>query len=299
MEERLQKIIARAGVASRRHAEELITAGQVAVNGKVVTELGTKADAGRDHIRVSGKLLRDRETKVYIMLHKPDGVVATLRDPEGRRTVADFLSGVQGRVFPVGRLEYHTAGLLLLTNDGDLANRIMRAHALPQKYCCKVSGALSDAEIRDAQSRARVKMQRAKGMPGGWWDVTTAGVSKDAFRDVLFASKHPVEKMKRIAVGRLELGSLAQGEYRHVTRDEVAELERAVTRAELHPEGSGEIVAARGRSKPPARGFRARRHSQGAGKSVAKSTLRPESRSAAGSAPRARTLKDRFRKRKG
>ena len=254
MEERLQKIIARAGVASRRHAEELITAGQVAVNGQVVTELGTKADAARDHIRVSGKLLRDRETKVYIMLHKPDGVVSTLRDPEGRRTVADFLSGVQGRVFPVGRLEYHTSGLLLLTNDGDLANRMMRAHALPQKYCCKVSGALSDGELREVQTRGRVKMQRAKGMPGGWWDVTTAGVSKDAFRDALFASKHPVEKMKRIAVGHLELGPLGPGEYRHVTRDEVAELERAVTRAELHPEGSGEIVAARGGPKTASRG---------------------------------------------
>ncbi|HEV2618031.1 MAG TPA: S4 domain-containing protein [Candidatus Acidoferrales bacterium] len=261
MEERLQKIIARAGVASRRHAEELITAGQVAVNGQVVTELGTKADAARDHIRVSGKLLRERETKVYIMLHKPDGVVSTLRDPEGRRTVADFLSGVQGRVFPVGRLEYHTSGLLLLTNDGDLANRMMRAHALPQKYCVKVSGALSEAELREVQSRGRVKMQRAKGMPGGWWDVTTAGVSKDAFRDALFGSKHPVEKMKRIAVGRLELGPLGPGEYRHVTRDEVAELERSVTRAELHPEGSGEIVAAKGRAKATGRGFRKRKRS--------------------------------------
>src|SRR5487761_155810 len=254
MEERLQKIIARAGAASRRHAEELIVAGEGAGDGQVVRELGTKADAERDHIRVSGKLLRAREAKVYIMLHKPDGVVATMRDPEGRSTIADFLSGVPGRVFPVGRLEYHTSGLLLLTNDGELANRMMRAHALPQKYCCKVSGALSDAEIRETQSRARVKMQRAKGMPGGWWDVTTAGVSKDAFRDALFASKHPVEKMKRIAVCHLELGPLGPGEYRHVTRDEVAELERAVTRAELHPEGSGEIVAGRGGAKLATRG---------------------------------------------
>jgi 23S rRNA pseudouridine2605 synthase len=130
MEERLQKIIARAGVASRRHAEELISSGQVAVNGQTVTELGAKADAERDHIRVAGKLLHASETKVYIALNKPDGVVSTLQDPEGRRTIAGFLHGLQGRIFPVGRLEYHASGLMLLTNDGELANRTMRAHEL-------------------------------------------------------------------------------------------------------------------------------------------------------------------------
>ncbi|MFZ0641257.1 MAG: pseudouridine synthase [Candidatus Acidiferrales bacterium] len=232
MEERLQKIIARAGVASRRHAEELISSGQVAVNGHVVTELGTKADAERDHIRVAGKLLHAKETKVYLALHKPDGVVATMQDPEGRRTVADFLHGVPGRVFPVGRLEYHASGLMLLTNDGELANRMMRAHQLRQEYLCKVDGALNEGEVRDVERRGHVKMQRAKGMPSGWWEVKAGGVSKDEFRKTLIAGGHHVDKLRRIAIGNLELGALAPGEYRHLTREEVMDLERVVAKAE-------------------------------------------------------------------
>ncbi|MGC1105980.1 MAG: pseudouridine synthase [Candidatus Acidiferrales bacterium] len=232
MQERLQKIIARAGVASRRHAEALISSGQVAVNGQVVTELGTKADATRDHIRVAGKLLRATETKVYIALHKPDGVVATLQDPEGRKTIAHFLRGVPGRVFPVGRLEYHASGLMLLTNDGELANRMMRAHQLKQEYLCKVDGALNEGEVREAERRGRVKMQRAKGMPSGWWEVKAGGVSKDEFRKTLIASGHHVDKLRRIAIGNVELGPLAPGEYRHLTREEVMDLEHVVAKAE-------------------------------------------------------------------
>ncbi|MFZ0212349.1 MAG: S4 domain-containing protein [Candidatus Acidiferrales bacterium] len=262
MEERLQKIIARAGVASRRSAEELISSGQVAVNGQVVTELGTKADAGRDHIRVSGKLLRPSETKVYIALDKPVGVVATMRDPEGRRTIADFLHGVPGRVFPVGRLEYHASGLLLLTNDGDLANRMMRAHTLPQVYLCKISKALSETEIRDAEQKGHAKMQRAKGLPGGWWQVTLSGATKDKFRQALFASGHPVDKVKRITIGYLELGALGPGEYRHLTSEEVSELDRALTRAERHPEAPNEIARApRSAPKAKPRNFYARKRS--------------------------------------
>jgi 23S rRNA pseudouridine2605 synthase len=232
MRERLQKIIARAGVASRRHAEELISSGQVAVNGQVVTELGTKADAERDHIRVAGKLLHATERKVYIALYKPDGVVATLQDPEGRKTIAHFLTGLPGRVFPVGRLEYHASGLMLLTNDGELANRMMRAHQLRQEYLCKIDGALSDAEIREVERVGHVKLQRAKGMPAGWWEVKAGGVSKDEFRRALIAGGHHVDKLRRIAIANIELGALGPGEYRHITREEVAELERLVAKAE-------------------------------------------------------------------
>jgi 23S rRNA pseudouridine2605 synthase len=232
MQERLQKIIARAGVASRRHAEELISSGQVAVNGHVVTELGTKADAARDHIRVAGKLLHASETKVYVALHKPDAVVSTLRDPEGRKTIAGFLSGLPGRVFPVGRLEYHASGLMLLTNDGDLANRMMRARELKQEYLCKIEGALSEAEIRGAERGSRVKLERAKGMPAGWWHVKASGVSKDEFRQSLIAGGHHVDKLRRIAIGNIELGALPPGQYRHISREEIAELERLVTNAE-------------------------------------------------------------------
>lgn len=232
MQERLQKIIARAGVASRRHAEELISSGQVSVNGKIVTELGTKANAERDHIRVAGKLLRPTETRVYIALHKPDGVVATLQDPEGRRSIGDFLRGLPGRVFPVGRLEYHASGLVLLTNDGELANRLMRAHELKQEYLCKVTPALTEEEIRHAEQRGQVKFERAKGMPAGWWQVRAGGASRDEFRQALIAAGHHVDKLRRTSVGNIELGALPPGRYRHIPREEIAELEQLVAKAE-------------------------------------------------------------------
>lgn len=247
MEERLQKIIARAGVASRRHAEDLISSGQVAVNGQIVTELGTKADAERDHIRVAGKLLHASETKVYIALHKPDRVVSTLQDPEGRRTIADFLRGLPGRVFPIGRLEYHASGLMLLTNDGELANRMMRAHELKQEYLCKVEGTLSEAEIRDVERSSRVKLQRAKGMPAGWWHARTGGASKDEFRQSLIAAGHHVDKLRRIAIGNIELGALPSGLYRHVSREEIAELEELVGKAEKRAVASAPVAREKGR----------------------------------------------------
>src|SRR5439155_8140235 len=125
--ERLQKIIAAAGIASRRSAEKLITSGAVSVNGQIVTELGTKADPERDHIRVNGKLLHGAERHVYLLMNKPKGYVTTLSDPERRPTVMDLLRGVGARVYPVGRLDYASEGLLLLTNDGEFANRLMKA----------------------------------------------------------------------------------------------------------------------------------------------------------------------------
>jgi len=145
MLERLQKIIARAGLASRRHAEELIASGCVTVNGRVISELGTKADESRDHIKVSGKLLRPAGQRVYLLLHKPPAVVSTMSDPEGRISLRDLLHGVSERVFPVGRLEYHASGLVLLTSDGELANRILRSHNLPQTYELKLKSLLTFA----------------------------------------------------------------------------------------------------------------------------------------------------------
>src|SRR5271168_3961060 len=126
MEERLQKIIARAGLASRRRAEEMIASGMVTVNGKVITEMGTKADPAKDHIKVGGKLLHIESENIYVLLNKPPEVVSTMSDPEGRTSLRDLLHGIPGRVFPVGRLEYHAAGLVLLTNDGNLTNRIRK-----------------------------------------------------------------------------------------------------------------------------------------------------------------------------
>jgi 23S rRNA pseudouridine2605 synthase len=146
--ERLQKIIAAAGIASRRKAEEMIASGLVEVNGRTVTELGTKADPERDHIRVNGKLLRGAERHVYLLMYKPKGYVTTAHDPEGRPTVMDLLRGIHARVYPVGRLDYGSEGLLLLTNDGDLAYRLMKAAShVPKVYLVKVAGKPDEAGL--------------------------------------------------------------------------------------------------------------------------------------------------------
>jgi len=228
MEERLQKIIARAGVASRRRAEAMITSGLVTVNGRVVTELGTKADASRDHIKVAGKLLWPEAKLVYLALHKPPEVVSTMSDPEGRPCLRDFLHGIPERVFPVGRLEYHASGLVFLTNDGDLANLLLRAHQLPQKYQLKVKSPLSRDEIESLarSTGARISFLRAKDSP--WYEVTLSEARRDALRNRLFQSGHPVEKLKRMAIASLELGPLAPGRCRSLSPAEVRALRRSL-----------------------------------------------------------------------
>jgi 23S rRNA pseudouridine2605 synthase len=231
MMERLQKIIAHAGVASRRHAEQLILSGQVTVNGRRVTELGTKADPNRDHIKVAGKLLHAPEEKIYLLLHKPPLVVSTMSDPEGRRSLAGLLHGISQRVFPAGRLEYQTSGLLLLTNDGDLANRMMKAHRLPQTYWLKVKGRLNEEERRRIENTVGVGLRRLKDAPNPWYEATVTESSSDQLRQLLGRMSHPVEKMKRVKISALELASVPPGRYRHLTREEIAKLERAVTKA--------------------------------------------------------------------
>ena len=145
--ERLQKLIARAGISSRRAAEELITSGRVRVNGRVVTELGAKADPHRDRIEVDGQRLVS-EDLVYVVLHKPRGVVSTLRDPEGRPTVGELLRGAPSRVYPVGRLDFATSGVLLMTNDGDFANGLLHPRGgAPKTYVLKVQGLMEDTDV--------------------------------------------------------------------------------------------------------------------------------------------------------
>ncbi len=149
MLERLQKIIARAGIASRRHAEELIRSGQVTVNRVVVTELGAKADAEHDRVEAAGKVARVSEDRVYVLLNKPPEIVSTLADPEGRRTLRNLLVGVPERVFPVGRLDYAASGAVFLTNDGELASRMLKASPnLLQTFWIKVKGRLSEAQLK-------------------------------------------------------------------------------------------------------------------------------------------------------
>jgi 23S rRNA pseudouridine2605 synthase len=228
MEERLQKIIARAGLASRRRAEQLIASGLVTVNGQTVTELGSKADASRDHIKVSGKLLRPPKELVYIALHKPASVVSTMEDPEGRRSLRDLLHGISERVFPVGRLEYNASGLLLLTNDGELTNQILQSHHLPQTYQMKVKGRLSPTEIDELSRATGARISRLRSGDAPWYEATLSEARRDSLRNRLFQSGHPVEKMRRVGMGGVELGSLPPGAIRALSAGEVAALKRAL-----------------------------------------------------------------------
>jgi 23S rRNA pseudouridine2605 synthase len=235
--ERLQKIIAAAGIASRRKAEELITGGLVSVNGQVVTELGTKADLERDHIRVNGKLLHGAERHVYLLMNKPKGYVTTLRDPEGRPTVMDLLRGVGARVYPIGRLDYASEGLLLLTNDGDLANRMMKAAShVPKTYMVKVAGnptgeglgrlregisIPTDRGRRVRTAPARIRIIRESANP--WYEVTLIEGKNRQIRRMFEEIGHHVEKIKRVRYGPLEL-DVHPGKFRKLSIEEVTKL---------------------------------------------------------------------------
>ena len=198
MQERLQKIIARAGIASRRHAEQLIVSGQVRVNGRVVTELGTKADAGDDRIEAAGRVITAEERRVYILLNKPPEIVATMADPEGRKTLRNLLRGLPERVYPVGRLDYSASGLIFLTNDGDLADEMLkRWKNLSQVYHIKVKGRLTPEQLdqfgREAGARMRPVRQpdAARGhVANFWYEVALKDSKRDALRKVFPALQH-------------------------------------------------------------------------------------------------------------
>jgi 23S rRNA pseudouridine2605 synthase len=236
MLERLQKIIARAGIASRRHAEQLILSGQVRVNGQVITELGSKADAKEDRIEAAGKLVEANERRVYIILNKPPEVVSTMADPEGRKTLRNCLKGLPERVYPVGRLDYDASGLVFLTNDGDLAAEMLKDWAnLQQHYHVKIKGRLMMEELErlGRNAGATIRTVRQPDATRGhaenfWYEVALQDSKKDILRRVLFAEKHPVEKLKRIGLGPLTLEGLPQGRYRLLIDKEVDELRRAL-----------------------------------------------------------------------
>jgi 23S rRNA pseudouridine2605 synthase len=238
--ERLQKIIAAAGIASRRKAEQLITGGLVSVNGQVVTELGSKADAETDHIRVNGKLLHGAERHIYLLMNKPKGYVTTLRDPEGRPTVMDLLHGVGARVYPVGRLDYASEGLLLLTNDGEFANHLMKAAShVPKTYMVKVAGKPSGDSLSrlraglfiPSQRGRRVKTAPAKvrvirESENPWYEVTLIEGKNRQIRRMFEEIGHHVEKIKRVRYGALEL-DVHPGKFRRLTPQEVTRLKSA------------------------------------------------------------------------
>jgi len=238
--ERLQKIIAAAGIASRRKAEELITSGHVQVNGTVVTELGTKADPDSDHIKVNGKLLQREQRHVYLLLNKPKGYVTTVSDPEKRPTVMDLIRGVKGRVYPVGRLDYASEGLLLLTNDGSLANLLMKAAShVPKTYVVKVSGTPAEdaiAKLRAGVSIATDDGKRVRTGPASvkivkqatnpWYEITLIEGRNRQIRRMFESVGHHVEKIKRVRYGPLTL-DVPPGEFRSLTLKEVERLKSA------------------------------------------------------------------------
>jgi 23S rRNA pseudouridine2605 synthase len=236
-QERLQKVLSQAGIASRRQAEKIMAEGRVTVNGTIVTELGSKADLQTDHIKVDGKLIRAPKHLVYVALHKPDNTVTTVTDPEGRATVMSLLRGLKERIYPVGRLDYHSEGLLLLTNDGDLANRIMSAHThLAKTYLVKVTGELSTDEAQ--RFRDGVPIMGRRTLPAGlklmqhaqnpWYEVKLYEGRNNQIRLMFKHFGKLVEKLKRVRIGPLGLGPLKPGEFRHLTEEEVKKLKRAV-----------------------------------------------------------------------
>jgi 23S rRNA pseudouridine2605 synthase len=272
--ERLQKIIASAGIASRRKAEELITQGRVAVNGQIVSELGSKADPEHDHIKVDGKLLRGPERYVYILLNKPKGYVTTVSDPERRPTVMDLIKNVGQRIYPVGRLDYLSEGLLLLTNDGALANHLTRAAShVPKTYMVKVSGRPAEQDIQKLRRGIRIAARPVRAHDGHrpsppreaaahtapaeirlmkeaenpWYEVTLIEGKNRQIRRMFEEIGHHVEKIKRVRYGSLKL-DVEPGQFRALTPGEVRSLRRA--------ESGRRMPTQRGnhkRRKPPSR----------------------------------------------
>jgi 23S rRNA pseudouridine2605 synthase len=240
MEERLQKLIAAAGIASRRHAEELIAAGAVTVNGQVVTEPGTKADPARDHIKVRGRLINPLlagQQKVYVLLNKPKGYLSSVSDPEGRPLVTELIPKALGKLHPVGRLDFNTEGLLLLTNDGELTNHITSARNKVQKvYEVKVKGVPPEAAIArlrrgmrldDGARTAPAQVTRTgETDANSWFEVVLHEGRNQQIRRMFDQIGHSVLKLRRVAVGPVKDEQMPTGAWRHLTPGEVASLKR-------------------------------------------------------------------------
>ena len=235
MAERLQKVMANAGVASRRASEKLIQEGRVMVNGVVVTELGTKVESD-DSISVDGKLLKKDEKKVYYLLYKPRGVISAAKDNKGREVVTDYLKDVPERLYPVGRLDYDTSGLLILTNDGDFANQMMHPrYKVDKTYVAKVEGLITPDSIKKLRngvvidgkptSRARAKILSRDAKKNT--SIVSLTIHEGRYHQVkkMFdAGGHKVQKLSRTTYGTLTLDGLTSGEYRELSHNEVREL---------------------------------------------------------------------------
>src|SRR5271156_2732327 len=277
--ERLQKIIAAAGIASRRKSEELISSGRVRVNGQVVTELGSKADPDQDHIRVDGKLLQGPEHFTYVALNKPKGYVTTVSDEKKRPTVMDLLQKVKGqkvkgRVYPVGRLDWASEGLILMTNDGALANALMKASSnVPKTYVVKVAGQPDETKLdklrrgvsiaekggrRVRTAPAKIRLIREGDNP--WLEVTIIEGRNRQVRKMFEEVGHHVEKIRRVQYGPLTL-DVPPGDWRNLTLLEVAKLKSAASGVKVASPPSPSISL---RAPKAARPTRPRKTSQSA-----------------------------------
>ena len=244
--ERLQKVLAHAGVASRRHCEELIAQGKVQVNGQVVREQGIKVDPLKDKIVVNGQQIK-LEQHVYLLLYKPTGVITSVTDPQGRRVVIDLLKGIKERVYPVGRLDYDTSGLLLLTNDGELANRLAHpSYEIDKVYRAWVKGIPSPEKVRKLATG--IRLEDGMTSPGQSKLLKTESSSQRALveltihegrnrqvRRMCEAIGHPVLTLERIRLGFLTLDGLKPGEFRKLTQEEVESLKRGLVQKKRSP----------------------------------------------------------------
>jgi len=231
MQERLQKLISQAGITSRRAAEELILNGRVTVNGQVVAELGSKADPATDRIAVDGKPLKFSARHLYILLNKPTGYITALKDSQDRPLVTDLLKGVEERVYPVGRLDYNTEGLLLLTNDGEWANRLMHPrHEVEKEYHVRVRGKVLEQQMKrmaggveleeGVTAPAMVRLIKS-GDQNDWISVTIHEGRNRQVRRMCEAVSLSVVRLKRVRYGSLEIGTLKTGQFRYLTEAEV------------------------------------------------------------------------------
>jgi 23S rRNA pseudouridine2605 synthase len=251
MQERLQKLIAQAGIASRRRAEEMIEAGLVTVNGEIVRELGTKADPETDHIKVNGKLINnllEKRENVYVLLNKPKGYLSSASDPEGRKLVTDLVKGF-GKLFPVGRLDFNTEGLIILTNDGDFSNFIASSKAVPKVYEVKVKGIPNEnavnklrrgIQLEDGFKTAPAEIKTLKSTDkNGWFEVTLYEGHNQQIRKMFDAIGHSVVKLRRIAIGSIVEDKMPVGAHRLLSEAEVKQLSAPVKRRKSKVEVTG------------------------------------------------------------
>ena len=234
--ERIQKILAKAGVASRREAERMIVEGRVTVNGMMIETLGFKADPSKDHIKVDGKRLTPFEPKVILLLNKPRGYLSTVKDPKGRPTIMDLLKNMKWRIYPVGRLDFDAEGLLLLTNDGDLAHLLSHPRfSIPKTYLVKVTGIPEEKKLTRLRRGVRLEDGEAKAVlcsliqqreKNSWVRVVVTEGRNRLVKRMFSAIGHSVLKLKRIEYGPIKLGDLPFGQIRTLTPEEMEKIKK-------------------------------------------------------------------------